>query len=155
MVGFVFQSYNLLPTLSAVQNVGFPLFFSGVPRLTREQRAATLLRAVGLANRLDHKPTEMSGGQQQRVAVARSLVNRPAILLGDEPTGNLDSATGIEILKLFMKLNQRGQTLVVVSHDVRVADYATRTIHMLDGHISLEGNQPGTFEPLSRKDMAQ
>jgi putative ABC transport system ATP-binding protein len=139
-VGFVFQSYNLIPTFTALQNVEFPMFFSGVSRLERRERATALLKAVGLGDRLMHKPAEMSGGQQQRVALARSLVNQPAILLGDEPTGNLDSKTGAEILKMFSRLNQLGQTLIVVTHDVRIAQYATRTIHMLDGRIYSDHN---------------
>jgi putative ABC transport system ATP-binding protein len=134
-VGFVFQSYNLIPTMTALQNVEYPMIFSGVPRQARKARAVELLSEVGLGERLDHKPTELSGGQQQRVALARSLVNKPAILLCDEPTGNLDSKTGEEILSLFDRLNQGGQTLVVVTHDRRVARYATRTINMLDGLI--------------------
>lgn len=139
-VGFVFQSYNLIPTFTALQNVEFPMFFSGVSRSERRERATALLKAVGLGERLTHKPAELSGGQQQRVALARSLVNQPAILLGDEPTGNLDSKTGAEILKMFSRLNQLGQTLIVVTHDVRVAQYATRTIHMLDGRIHSDHN---------------
>jgi putative ABC transport system ATP-binding protein len=135
-VGFVFQSYNLIPTLSALQNVEYPMIFSRTPRKVRRERAAALLTAVGLGDRLDHKPTQLSGGQQQRVAVARSLVNDPRILLGDEPTGNLDSKLGEEILYLFTLLNQAGLTLVVVTHDPRVAGHATRSIRMLDGLIA-------------------
>jgi putative ABC transport system ATP-binding protein len=140
-VGFVFQSYNLIPTMTALQNVEYPMIFSGVSRQARRERAIRLLTEVGLGDRLDHKPTEMSGGQQQRVAAARSMVNQPTILLGDEPTGNLDTKTGEEILSLFSRLNQGGQTLVVVTHDVRVTRYATRTIHMLDGRIVSDNNR--------------
>jgi putative ABC transport system ATP-binding protein len=140
-VGFVFQSYNLIPTMTALQNVEYPMIFSGVSRQARRERAIRLLTEVGLGDRLDHKPTEMSGGQQQRVAAARSMVNQPTILLGDEPTGNLDTRTGEEILNLFSRLNQGGQTLVVVTHDVRVTRYATRTIHMLDGRIVSDNNR--------------
>ncbi|MCC6905662.1 MAG: ABC transporter ATP-binding protein [Anaerolineae bacterium] len=134
-VGFVFQSYNLIPTFTAAQNVEFPLVFTGVSPEERRHRAGNLLTELGLGDRLHHHPTEMSGGQQQRVAVARSLINQPHILLGDEPTGNLDSKTGAEILNLFVRLNRTGQTLIIVTHDPRVAEYGTRTIHMLDGRI--------------------
>ncbi len=140
-VGLVFQSYNLIPTMTALQNVEYPMIFSGKSRNDRRERATRLLTQLGLGDRLDHKPTEMSGGQQQRVAVARSLVNEPSILLGDEPTGNLDTKTGDEILNLFTRLNKDGQTLVVVTHDPRVAGYARRTIHMLDGRIELDNTR--------------
>ncbi len=140
-VGFVFQSYNLIPTMTALQNVEYPMIFAGIPRQRRQKRAAELLAAVGLKDRLNHRPTEMSGGQQQRVAIARSLVNRPTILLCDEPTGNLDTRTGEEILTLFTRLNQDGQTLIVVTHDPRVAGYASRTVHMLDGRIISDNNR--------------
>jgi putative ABC transport system ATP-binding protein len=116
------------------------MIFAGVPRDERRRRAIQLLEQVGLSDRMDHKPTELSGGQQQRVAVARGLSNQPAILLGDEPTGNLDSKTGKEILDMLTHLNQEGQTLIVVTHDPAVADYAERTIHMLDGCITDETN---------------
>ncbi len=139
-VGFIFQTFNLISTMKAVQNVEFPMIFAGVPRDERRRRAIQLLEQVGLSDRMDHKPTELSGGQQQRVAVARGLSNQPAILLGDEPTGNLDSKTGKEILDMLTHLNQEGQTLIVVTHDPAVADYAERTIHMLDGCITDETN---------------
>jgi putative ABC transport system ATP-binding protein len=134
-VGFIFQSFNLITSMTAIQNVEFPMIFSGVSPENRRARAARLLTALGLGDRLDHKPTELSGGQQQRVAIARGLVNQPVIMFCDEPTGNLDSKTGTEILDMLAGLNKNGQTLVVVTHDPRVADYATRTIHMLDGQI--------------------
>ena len=134
-VGFVFQSFNLIPTMTAVENVAFPMIFAGVPPARRTERAEELLTLMGLGDRMHHKPTELSGGQQQRVAMARSLVNDPAILLADEPTGNLDSKTGEEILSVLQDLNQQGQTIIVVTHDSRITDYATRTVHMLDGHI--------------------
>jgi putative ABC transport system ATP-binding protein len=139
-IGLVFQTFNLIPTMKAIQNVEFPLIFAGVPREERRQRAVELLTQVGLGDRMDHKPTELSGGQQQRVAVARGLINRPSILFGDEPTGNLDSKTGEEIMSMLTRLNQQGQTLIVVTHDPSVAVYATRTIHMLDGCIQDETN---------------
>jgi len=134
-VGFVFQSFNLIPTMTALENVAFPMSFSGGPPAERNARAAELLDALGLADRKHHKPTEMSGGQQQRVALARALVNHPTILLADEPTGNLDSKTGEEILQLLKELNERGQTIIVVTHDPRIADYARKTVHLLDGKI--------------------
>ncbi|MBN1121079.1 MAG: ABC transporter ATP-binding protein [Anaerolineae bacterium] len=134
-VGFIFQSFNLITSMTAIQNVEFPMIFSGVAPDQRRARAARLLTALGLGDRMDHKPTELSGGQQQRVAIARGLVNQPVIMFCDEPTGNLDSKTGMEILDMLAGLNQNGQTLVVVTHDPRVADYATRTVQMLDGLI--------------------
>jgi putative ABC transport system ATP-binding protein len=134
-VGFVFQTFNLIPTMTALQNVEYPMIFAGVPREERRERAIRLLTELGLSDRMEHKPTELSGGQQQRVAVARGLINHPAILLGDEPTGNLDSKMGEEILEMLSRLNKNGQTLVLVTHDPRVSGYATRTIHMLDGRI--------------------
>jgi putative ABC transport system ATP-binding protein len=134
-IGFVFQTFNLIPTMTALQNVEYPLVFAHTSRSERRLRALELLEQVGLDDRVEHKPTEMSGGQQQRVAVARGLVNRPAILLGDEPTGNLDSKTGEEILNVLFELNQSGQTMILVTHDARVANYASRTVNMLDGRI--------------------
>ncbi len=134
-VGFIFQSFNLITSMTALQNVEFPMIFSGVAPDARRTRAARLLTALGLGDRMDHKPTELSGGQQQRVAIARGLVNQPVIMFCDEPTGNLDSKTGMEILDMLAGLNRSGQTLVVVTHDPRVADYATRTVQMLDGLI--------------------
>jgi putative ABC transport system ATP-binding protein len=142
-IGFVFQTFNLVTTMKAVQNVEFPMIFAGVPRDERRRRAVELLEQMGLGDRMDHRPTELSGGQQQRVAVARGLSNNPAILLADEPTGNLDSKTGSEILDMLRHLNQGGQTLIVVTHDPLVAAYATRTIHMLDGCITDETNNAG------------
>jgi putative ABC transport system ATP-binding protein len=139
-VGYIFQTFNLIPTMKAFQNVEFPLIFAGVPRDERRRRASELLQQVGLGDRMDHKPTELSGGQQQRVAVARGLINRPSILFGDEPTGNLDSKTGEEIMSMLTRLNENGQTLVVVTHDPSVSTYASRTIHMLDGCITDETN---------------
>ena len=134
-VGFVFQSFNLVPTMTALENVAFPMIFAGIPPVERGQRALELLEMLGLADRTHHKPTELSGGQQQRVAMARSLVNHPLILLADEPTGNLDSKTGEEILSLLKDLNDGGQTIIVVTHDPRITNYATRTVHLLDGRI--------------------
>jgi len=142
MVGFVFQSFNLIPTMTALENVELPLIFSGAPPAERRARALAMLERVGLADRLKHRPIELSGGQQQRVAMARSLINEPAILLGDEPTGNLDSKTGEEVLAMLKQLNQDGQTVVLVTHDPRVSSFATRTIHLLDGRIVDEDIAP-------------
>jgi putative ABC transport system ATP-binding protein len=135
-VGFVFQSFNLLPRLTAKENVALPLMFSGVPERERLDRAQGLLERVGLGSRLTHRPTQLSGGEQQRVAIARALVGKPALLLADEPTGNLDSATGAEIMRLLKALNQeRGLTLLVVTHDPEIAAFATRTVRLRDGKV--------------------
>ena len=134
-VGFVFQSFNLIPTLTAQQNVEYSMVFAGIPRKERRERAMRLLTEVGLGDRLRHKPTELSAGQQQRVALARALINEPKILLGDEPTGNLDSKTGVQILSVLERLNEQGKTIVLVTHDPSVSNYASRTIRMLDGRI--------------------
>jgi ABC-type lipoprotein export system ATPase subunit/ABC-type lipoprotein release transport system permease subunit len=135
-VGFIFQSFNLLPTLTALENVALPLMLSGVPLKERHERAAELLKRVGLEHRLDHRPTEMSGGEQQRAAIARALVNDPQLILADEPTGNLDSSIGDEVMQLLRTLNaERGVTLIVVTHDPQVAAYADRIVHLRDGSI--------------------
>jgi putative ABC transport system ATP-binding protein len=135
-VGFVFQSFFLIPTMTALQNVAFPMVFAQVPAEARQARAARLLEQVGLADRMDHKPTELSGGQQQRVAVARALANDPTIILADEPTGNLDTKTGTEIMTLLARLNEvEGRTIIVVSHDPTVTEYTTDTLHLLDGRL--------------------
>jgi putative ABC transport system ATP-binding protein len=134
-VGFVFQSFNLLPRLTALENVELPMIYGGVLPKERRQRAAELLERVGLGERMGHKPTQLSGGQQQRVAIARSLAGKPALLLADEPTGALDTQTGKEILALFSQLNREGVTIVLVTHDADVAAAAKRTIEMRDGKI--------------------
>jgi len=135
-VGFVFQSFNLLPRLTAVENVALPLIFVGVPERERIERAAELLAQVGLSDRLDHRPTQLSGGEQQRVAIARALVNRPAIILADEPTGNIDTATGAEIMALLRHLNrEQGVTLLLVTHDHEAASFADSIIQLRDGQI--------------------
>ena len=140
-VGFVFQSFNLLPRLTALENVAIPLMFIGVPEQERLERASELLTQVGLQGRMDHRPTQLSGGEQQRVAIARALVNRPAIILADEPTGNIDSATGSEIMDLLRRLNrEQGVTLLLVTHDLDAAAFADRVVQLRDGQIAdLEG----------------
>lgn len=134
-IGFIFQSFNLIPTMTARQNVEFPMVFAGKSKAERRQRAEVLLRKVGLGERLGHRPVEMSGGEQQRVAIARALSNEPPILFGDEPTGNLDTKTGRDILTLLSDLNDEGRTVIVVSHDPRLLAYADRVVHMQDGLI--------------------
>ncbi len=134
-IGFVFQTFNLLPRFSALKNVEVPLIYSGVPARLRKERAMPLLQQVGLAERMYHKPTELSGGQQQRVAIARALVNHPPLLLADEPTGNLDSRSGEEILKILIGLNQQGVTVIIVTHDQTVAARCKRIISVKDGQI--------------------
>ncbi len=135
-IGFVFQSFNLLARTSAIANVELPLIYAGFSGRQRRERATEALTQVGLGDRLDHKPNELSGGQQQRVAIARSLVNRPAMILADEPTGNLDSTTSVEIMELFRRLNrEQGITVVFVTHDPETADYCHRVIHVRDGHV--------------------
>jgi len=136
-VGFVFQTFNLLPTLTALENVALPLMLSGVGLVERQTRASEILERVGLSHRLDHRPTEMSGGEQQRAAIARALVNNPTLVLADEPTGNLDSSTGVEVIRLLRELNtERGATLIIVTHDQEVAAYADRVVHLRDGEIA-------------------
>jgi putative ABC transport system ATP-binding protein len=134
-LGFIFQRFHLLPVLTARENVELPMAEAGVARRARQERALELLGYVGLAHRAGHRATQLSGGEMQRVAIARALANRPALLLADEPTGELDAATGEEILALFRRLNADGTTLVVVTHDERLAAQAGRVIHMLDGRI--------------------
>jgi putative ABC transport system ATP-binding protein len=135
-IGFVFQSFHLVPTMSALQNVEFPMIFDRVPPQARRAHARALLERVGLGDRMDHKPAELSGGQQQRVAIARALANDPQIVLADEPTGNLDSQTGQEVMELLEQLNQEEErSIVIVSHDPVVMDYATQAIRLLDGRI--------------------
>ncbi len=131
--GFVFQSFNLISSMNAVENVGFPMRFSGKGNAERQALAAKLLKQVGLQKRAHHKPTELSGGQQQRVAIARALVNDPSLILADEPTGNLDTASGLVIMQMLADLHKQGRTIVVVSHDPRVLQYATQVVYILDG----------------------
>ena len=134
-LGFIFQSYNLIQQLSVVENIEIPLYDQDRPEAESRERATILAKRVGLEHRLDHKPFELSGGQQQRVAIARALVNDPLVILADEPTGNLDSASGVEILKVFDELHAQGKTLIIVTHDPTVGRRARRTIRLRDGHI--------------------
>ena len=134
-IGFVFQSFNLLPRTSALENVAMPLLYGGVPRAARNARAREALERLGLGDRMDHQPSELSGGQQQRVAIARALVTQPAILLAAEPTGNLDSQSGADVLALLHELNDAGTTVVLITHDADVADAAKRSVHVMDGRL--------------------
>jgi putative ABC transport system ATP-binding protein len=134
-IGFVFQTFNLLPRASALHNVELPLIYAGIGSKERLAMATEALRRVGLADRMHHKPNELSGGQRQRVAVARALVNQPSILLADEPTGNLDSATSVEIMALFEELHRGGQTIVLVTHEHDIAAHADRQVHLKDGQV--------------------
>jgi len=134
-IGFVFQTFNLLPRATSLHNVELPLIYGGVNAKERKRRAIEKLELVGLGDRMDHKPPELSGGQRQRVAVARALVNEPALLLADEPTGNLDSVTSAEIMQVLVELNKQGQTIVLVTHERDIAGHAQRQIHLLDGLV--------------------
>ena len=137
-IGFIFQGFNLLGKLTAEENVELPLVYQGIHLTKRHKLVREALERVGLENRMKHKPTELSGGQQQRVAIARALVTRPSIILADEPTGNLDSKTGEEIMKLFADLHDEGHTIILITHDARVAEKAQRSVRILDGHIDEE-----------------
>ncbi len=137
-VGFVFQSFNLIQNMTAEENVGFPMQFAGLARRQRKQRALDLLEQVGLRDRSGHRPTELSGGEQQRVAIARALVNNPRVILADEPTGNLDSVSGLSVMRLLSDLHRSGRTVIVVTHDPRMARFATHRVYLLDGRVVSE-----------------
>jgi putative ABC transport system ATP-binding protein len=137
-VGFIFQSFNLVQSMNAQENVAFPMQFSGTPARQRQQRSMDLLEQVGLGDRSQHRPNELSGGQQQRVAIARSLVNEPALILADEPTGNLDTTSGVSVMQVLSDLHKTGRTVLVVTHDQRMAHFASHRIFILDGKIVSE-----------------
>ena len=145
-IGFVFQTFNLLPRASALANVELPMVYAGVPAKERRDRARSTLEQVGLGNRVDHRPNELSGGQRQRVAIARALVNRPSILLADEPTGNLDSSTSEEIMALFESLYQQGQTIILVTHEPDIAEHAKRQVVLRDGRVARDSSDPSIGE---------
>ncbi len=134
-IGFVFQSFNLLPKLTAMQNVELPMVYAGIPKAKRREMALKALEQVGLADRTEHRPNEMSGGQKQRVAIARAIGMEPAIILADEPTGNLDSKSTVEILKIFQQLNKQGSTIIMVTHEDEVSEYSKRILHIKDGCV--------------------
>jgi putative ABC transport system ATP-binding protein len=135
-IGFVFQTFNLLPRYSALENVTLPLIYAGVQKADREKLAIETLEQVGLADRMEHKPNELSGGQRQRVAIARALVNKPSIILADEPTGNLDSKTSLDIMGLLDEIHKKGNTVIVVTHEEDIARHAARIVRLFDGEIS-------------------
>ncbi|MBK7094063.1 MAG: ABC transporter ATP-binding protein [Saprospiraceae bacterium] len=139
-IGFVFQTFNLLPRMDALENVALPLIYSGLNKNTRLQMAEHALKIVGLDDRMKHRPNELSGGQRQRVAIARALVNNPAIILADEPTGNLDSKTSIEIMDIFRQIHEAGNTIILVTHERDIAEFAKRRIHLLDGLIESDSS---------------
>lgn len=139
-IGFIFQTFNLLPRSTALQNVALPLIYAGLSAKERQQRATEVLEQVGLADRMDHRPNQLSGGQRQRVAIGRALVNKPSIILADEPTGNLDSQTSLEIMKLLDDIQEQGNTIILVTHEEDIAQYARRIVKLRDGEV--ESDQP-------------
>ncbi len=157
-IGFVFQTFNLLPRLSALDNVALPLVYAGMSRKDREQRAQEVLESVGLGDRSDHKPNELSGGQRQRVAIARALVNRPSIILADEPTGNLDTKTSIEIMTIFEKIHTLGNTVILVTHEPDIAEHAHRIVRLRDGAVESDvrnENIVSVSDPTHRYNQAE
>lgn len=146
-IGFVFQTFNLLPRSTSLDNVALPLVYAGIGRKEREERARAALRSVGLENRAGHKPNELSGGQRQRVAIARALINNPSIILADEPTGNLDSKTSYEIMGLFNDLHSKGNTIIMVTHEEDIAEYAHRIIRLRDGLVDSDAQNPHIRKP--------
>ena len=151
-IGFVFQFFHLVPRLTAAMNIELPLILAGIAAAERKQRVAQLLQSYGLADRADHRPAQLSGGQRQRVAIARATIMRPTILLADEPTGNLDRATGKEVLRLLEQLAQQGVTLIVVTHDAEIGQRASRQLRMVDGQIVADIRKPLTSEPQSHRE---
>lgn len=144
-IGFVFQKFNLLNKLNAIENVELPLIYQGVGSKERHERAVEALRRVGLEDRMHHTPMELSGGQQQRVAIARALIANPPVILADEPTGNLDSHTGTEVLDILKKLNEQGNTIILITHDMHIAEQASRVIRIMDGQITLDAQSEMSF----------
>jgi putative ABC transport system ATP-binding protein len=149
-IGFVFQTFNLLPKLTALDNVALPLVYAGISKADRTEKARKVLESVGLGDRIDHKPNELSGGQRQRVAVARALVNDPAIILADEPTGNLDSKTSIEIMALFEEIHQAGNTVILVTHEPDISEHAHRIIRLRDGLVETDEINPNPVKLLQQ-----
>ncbi|HMQ49862.1 MAG TPA: ABC transporter ATP-binding protein [Saprospiraceae bacterium] len=152
-IGFVFQTFNLLPRLSALENVALPLVYAGIPKAARLEKANEVLKAVGLGDRVDHKPNELSGGQRQRVAIARALVNDPAIILADEPTGNLDTKTSVEIMGIFEEIHRAGNTVILVTHEPDIAEHAHRIVRLRDGKVEsdvVNENVMSAFDPAHR-----
>lgn len=145
-IGFVFQNFNLLPRSNSLHNTELPLIYAGMPKRKRRENAMLALESVGLVDRMYHRPNELSGGQRQRVALARALVNNPSILLADEPTGNLDSKTGEEIMQVLEKLHQRGNTIILITHEKYIAEHANRIVHLLDGKIASDGTTSNEYK---------